>query len=198
VETIGWPTFIKRNLIHAELLAATFRRSAGGILEVGVGSGAQSAALSRAGRTVVTIDNDRRILEAAAPNLRRFGPRVRRVSADAFTLPFRDSSFGVGVSQGLFEHFPDEAIAALLREQLRVCRSVVFSIPSDHYPRQDVGDERLMPPGRWEAISRSALPSHGHRVSARYYGFDPESLKYSFLARRRLGGFSVLVTIDPI
>lgn len=194
---MSWPIFLKRNLIHTELLAVVWRRARGGVLEVGVGSGAQSAALSRRSGVVVTVDNDRRIMEAAKPNLARFGRNVRLLAADASALPFVDGSFGVAVSQGLMEHFDDVSIGRLLREQLRVCRSVVFSVPSDRYPRQDVGDERLLPPSRWRRIVEAVAEPNRYRISARYYRFDPESVKYSLLARRPLGGFSVLVTIDP-
>ena len=197
VETISAATFVKRNVIHWDLIRAVLRRArGGGVLEVGVGSGAQSALLSRWVRPVVTIDNDRRIMEAAGPNLARFGPRTTRVLADAFRMPFRDRAYGVSLSQGLMEHFDDEGVAGLVREQLRVCRSAVFSVPSDHYPRQDVGNERLMPPERWRSIvERAAGP--GYVVKARYYRGDLEALKYSVLARRWLGSFSVLVTVDP-
>ncbi|MEX2584318.1 MAG: class I SAM-dependent methyltransferase [Gemmatimonadota bacterium] len=197
VDRITPATFLKRNLIHTALIAAVLRRAEGSVLEVGIGSGAQSALLSRFVDRTVSIDNDGRILKAARPNLERFGPGVDVLTADAFALPFTDGAFGVAVSQGLMEHFDDESIGRLLEEQLRVCRSVVFSVPSDRYPRQDVGDERLMAPEAWAAIVRRAISSPRHTVSARYYRFDPESFKYSVLARRRLGGFSVLVTIDP-
>ncbi len=198
VEAISWPTFLKRNLIHLELLAATRRRAdGGGILEVGIGSGAQSAALSRLGQSVVAVDNSLRILNAARPNLRRFGREVTTVAADGFRLPFRDATFAVATSQGLMEHFADEGIIRLVREQLRVCRSMVFSIPSDRYPRQDVGDERLMTPDRWLGIVERATDLARYRVRARYYRLDLEALKYSVLARHPLGSFSVLVAVDP-
>jgi protein-L-isoaspartate O-methyltransferase len=58
VERISAATFVKRNLIHWELIAAALRRSAGGILEVGTGSGAQSALLSRWVRPVASVDDD--------------------------------------------------------------------------------------------------------------------------------------------
>lgn len=196
VEEISLPRFLKRNLIHSELLLKAARRASGKVLEVGVGSGAQSAILSRFIPFVVTIDNDARILREATGNLRRFGPSVRRLAADAFILPFPANCFGVAVSQGLMEHFADDQIGALLREQLRVCESVVFSVPSDRYPRQDVGDERLMPPFQWRRIVETVV-GDGYRVDARYSRFDPESWKYSALARRHLGSFSVLVTVDP-
>ncbi len=197
VDQISLPTFLKRSLIHAELIAAVRRRAAGGALEVGVGSGAHSAALSHLVGCIVAVDNDARIREAARPNLDRFGRSVRLLAADAFTLPFRSEAFGVGYSQGLMEHFTDAEIGALLQEQLRVCRSVVFSVPSDRYPRQDVGDERLMDPPAWARIAANAIQPNLHRVAARYYRFDPESVKYAALAGRRLGRFSVLVSIDP-
>jgi SAM-dependent methyltransferase len=196
VETISLPTFLKRNLIHRDLLWQVWRRSGGAVLEVGVGSGAQSALLSRFVSRTVTVDNDQRIIEAAMPNLRRFGPDTAVVAGDAFHLPFGDKAFGVSVSQGLMEHFSNDQIAGLLSEQLRVCRSVVFSVPSDRYPRQDVGNERLMAPAEWRRIVVDVAGS-GYRVQARYYRLDLESLKYSLQARRRLGGFSVLVMVDP-
>lgn len=197
VERISTGTYLKRNLIHAELLLAARRRARGAVLEVGIGSGAQSAILSRSVDLTVSIDNDARILAAARPNLDRFGPGVRLVSADAFALPFDRDAFGVAISQGLMEHFDDASIGRLLREQLRVCRSVVFSVPSVNYPRQDVGDERLMSPREWAGIVEAEVDPGRYRIASRYYRFDPETWKYSALARKRLAGFSVLVTIDP-
>jgi SAM-dependent methyltransferase len=197
VETISPLTFLKRNLIHADLLTSVLRRSGeGGVLEVGIGSGAQSALLSRFVGRVVSIDNDRRIMSAARTNVSRYGPGVGLVARDAFALPFREGTFGVALSQGLMEHFDDDSIGRLVREQLRVARSVVFSVPSDQYPRQDVENERLMPPERWRQIVERAVDATTHVVRARYYKADMEALKYSIMARRALGSFSVLVTVD--
>ena len=191
-------TFLKRAAIHADLVLETRRRArSAGVLEVGVGSGAQSALLSRTGVSVTTVDNDARILEVARENLRRFGPRARPVRADAFRLPFPEATFGVALSQGLMEHFDDERIAALLREQLRVARSVVFSVPSAAYPRQDVGNERLMTPDKWERIVAEAISPAAYRIHARGYRVDLEALKHSLLRRRWEGSYSVLVTVDP-
>jgi SAM-dependent methyltransferase len=197
VHSISWPTFLKRNLIHWDLLREVLRRADGAVLEVGVGSGAQSALLSRWVPHTVTVDIEDRIRRAALPNLRRFGPRAQLMGADGFCLPFRERAFGASISQGLMEHFSDESIAGLINEQLRVCRSCVFSVPSDRYPRQDVGNERLMPPAEWQRIVENAVDTSRYTVRARYYRGDMESWKYSLLARRALGSFSVLVTVDP-
>jgi SAM-dependent methyltransferase len=196
VHVISRRTFAKRNLIHANLLLAALRRARGSVLEIGVGSGAQSALLSRVVDRTCTVDNNHRILNLAGQNIRRFGRDVQVVAADAFRLPFMEGAFGVGVSQGLMEHFSNEEIAELLQEQLRVCRAVVFSVPSNHYPRQDLGNERLLTPAEWTTIARHAVGTDRYKVAARYYRADLEALKYSALAHRWLGAFSVLVTID--
>ena len=47
VNRISLGTFLKRNAIHTALLREVLRRAKRGVLEVGVGSGAQSALLSR-------------------------------------------------------------------------------------------------------------------------------------------------------
>jgi hypothetical protein len=44
------------------------------------------------------------------------------------------------------EHFSDQEIFWLLREQIRVGKRVVFSVPSDHYPVREWGDERQLSP----------------------------------------------------
>jgi len=195
VEPISARTFVKRNLIHWELIATVLRRSVGGVLEIGVGSGAQSALLSRVVSRVASVDNDARILGVARLNHERFARRAMLVRADAFRLPFAGSTWGVALSQGLMEHFSDDQIGALVDEQLRVCRAVVFSVPSNNYPRQDVGNERLMPPKEWAAILTRVV-GRKYRVQARYYRGDGEAMKYSLRARRWLGSFSVLATID--
>jgi SAM-dependent methyltransferase len=197
VDVIPRRTFYKRNLIHLSLLRAALVRAQGAVLEVGVGSGAQSALLSRLVKRVVTVDNDARIMRVARCNLATHGADALTVSGDAFDLPFAERSFGTAVSQGLFEHFDDSAIARLLAEQLRVCRSVVFSVPSHNYPRQDVGNERLMPPARWSDIVRAAV-GDAYTVRAAPYFLDLEASKYSLRAKRWLGSFSVLVTVDPL
>jgi hypothetical protein len=56
-------------------------------------------------------------------------------------------------SQGLLEHFTDEGIIEIITEQLQYAKvAVVFSVPSENYPQQDRGDERLLSIAEWESI----------------------------------------------
>ena len=114
------------------------------ILEVGSGSGALSVFLSHLGYKVISVDNDEGVLNIAKKNSAYLNGKVTFQKADAYNLPFNNDSFDLCFSQGFFEHFQDEHIRKLLKEQLRVAKVIIFSIPTFWYPKQDFGDERLM------------------------------------------------------
>lgn len=51
------------------------------------------------------------------------------VVCDAKALPFREKSFAVVFSQGLYEHFDNDDLGMLLRESRRVCTITIIDIP---------------------------------------------------------------------
>jgi len=103
----------------------------------------------------VSVDIDADVLKGGKKTASRFHGRVAFARADAFRLPYRDRAFDVAFSQGFFEHFSDAEIAALLREQARVAKRVVFSVPNATYGRRDFGNERLMTRTEWDRILES-------------------------------------------
>jgi SAM-dependent methyltransferase len=123
------------------------------VLEVGVGTGSMSIFLSWLGYEVVGIDNNKKVLEQAKRNVKRFNGKVKLVLCDAFFLSEKfGDEFDVAFSQGLLEHFNDEEISSLVDEQLKVAKTVYFSVPSYFYPQQDFGNERLMTVEEWKTI----------------------------------------------
>jgi len=96
------------------------------ILEVATGTGNLSIFLSQLGYNVVSVDNNDGVLKMAQHNSANIKGEVTFKKADAFNLPFNDNSFDICFSQGFFEHFADDDIRKLLREQLRVSRKVVL------------------------------------------------------------------------
>lgn len=147
---------------HARFIAAILEAKPKRILEVGVGSGSMTAFLSHYADEVLGADYDANVLKIAEGANARFRGRARFVQADAFRLEddLRQAGttlpFDVVISQGLFEHFTDEEIRRMTREKLKVARRMIASVPSFWYPRQDVGNERLMKPEQWEEILRPA------------------------------------------
>lgn len=123
------------------------------VLEVGSGTGSQSIFLSYLCRNVVSVDISEDVLERARANNKRFFGRVDFRSGDSFGLhEFPDGAFDIVYSQGLFEHFGDDEIVRLAREQLRVGRRVFISVPSARYGVQDFGNERLLTRAEWDQL----------------------------------------------
>ncbi|MFQ5761990.1 MAG: class I SAM-dependent methyltransferase [Candidatus Bathyarchaeia archaeon] len=130
----------------------TYAQKEKAMLEVGSGSGALSIFLSHLGFEIISIDNDPAVLDMANRNNKSLNGNVTFMEGNAFNVPFPDDRFDICFSQGFFEHFSDEKMRKLLKEQLRVSRVVIFSVPSFWYPRQDFGNERLIKKSDWLKI----------------------------------------------
>lgn len=128
------------------------------ILEIGTGTGMLSAISSYAAALTVTVDNDARVLAQAMRFQASVRSRVLPVLADAFCLPFLDGSFDVVFSQGVLEHWNNADILRSVREQLRVGKRALISVPSLYYPRLGgfqpglIGNERWLSARRWKAL----------------------------------------------
>jgi SAM-dependent methyltransferase len=140
------------------------------VLEVGTGTGLMSGMLSRYCDAVVSLDNDDGVIESARHSTGNIASKVTFVGGDAFAMPFADKSFDAAFSQGLFEHFSDEDMLGLAREQLRVAHAAVISVPSFFYPHIGklgpglVGNERLKRLDFWRELF-----SEFHVEVATYY-----------------------------
>lgn len=156
--------FIDHVYSHKPYLTEILDRKPSSILEIGVGGGSTSIFLSYMGVKVTAIDNNARVIEAAARNNAELRGHLEFREADAFHLPFPDDSFDVVCHQGFFEHFEDEQIASLAREQLRVAPLVVLSVPTLFYLSRSLG-ERLMSKRRWDSLFKNY-----NIVKSFYYG----------------------------
>lgn len=128
------------------------------ILEIGVGTGMLSALAGYAATLAVTIDNEPSVLAQAKRFHASVRSRVLHVRGDAFALPFQDGSFDAVFSQGVLEHWEDDDIVRSVREQLRVARCALVSVPSWFYPRIGpygpglIGNERWLTARRWKQV----------------------------------------------
>jgi SAM-dependent methyltransferase len=180
---------------HLDLLITVLSPSTRRVLEVGCGTASHSCLLSYFGAHCFSLDRNAAAMVAAAETKRRFGGRNQVVRGDAFYLPFVDDAFDVCFSAGVMEHFSDDDIVWLLREQTRVGKRVVFSVPSDHYPLREFGDERRLSPHQWMQILTPCSAAMGARVHARYQRFDLKRVKDVLVERRRLGPRFVLCSV---
>lgn len=100
------------------------------VLEVGAGTGRDSAVLAAGGAQAYALDYSEEALSLMADS-----SRLHRVCGDALTLPFPDGVFDLVFHQGLLEHFPDPR--PVLRENYRVLKKgglILVDVPQRfHY-----------------------------------------------------------------
>jgi trans-aconitate methyltransferase len=136
-------------------------------IEIGCGRGIHSIFLSYFISTVIGIDNSVALVEKARIDNSRFRGRARFLARDAFKLDFPKETFDVCFSQGFLEHFTDEEICLLIRNQLWIAKIIVASVPSVFYSTKDRGDERLMSIEEWGEVLKN------FDTYMFYYGFKP-------------------------
>lgn len=151
------------------------------IIEVGIGTGKMTKTVKKiSGKHIRTIGVD--ISEKLLQQAKEDEPSSNFVQADTFILPFsnKNRQHTLIFHQGLIEHFNYENIIRMLREQLRVAKYVIFSVPSLNYifPKGLRGDERLLSLNGWLTILQSA----GLKAEGQYYG-ENEGEKYHILMR---------------
>jgi SAM-dependent methyltransferase len=140
---------VLKNLV-AHLSSAPAR-----VLEIGSGTGRDTAALAALGHRAVALDAT---LEALTLSARAAPGLVGRgiVGGDAFHLPFRDATFDAVFHQGVLEHFGNPA--AFLAENFRVVAPgglLVVDVPQRWHP--------------WTALKRAAI-----RVDRWFAGWETE------------------------
>lgn len=138
-----------------EAVAAALAISGGRVLEIGAGTGRDTAALARLGHRAVALDyadESLALVASVAPEL--IGRGI--VRGDAFHLPFADGVFDAVFHQGVLEHFGNPS--AFLAENLRVTAAgglLVVDVPQTWHP--------------WTAIKRAAI-----RVDRWFAGWETE------------------------
>ena len=152
---------------HAILINAVVNKNPKRILEVGIGTGTMSIFLSYLGYDIVGIDNNKMVLERAMALNEKLNGNAKFMYADALKLDsYFSDKFDVVFSQGFFEHFDNETINELIKQQLNVGNTIIFSVPSRFYPRKDFGNERLLKIEEWKKIMMDFNIS-----DAFYYGY---------------------------
>jgi SAM-dependent methyltransferase len=161
------PAFVASSIYHWPYIWQVYLKAKNSAIEIGCGRGIHAIFLSYFIRTVVGIDKSPALIERAKVNNAKLRGRARFLIRDAFNLDFPADTFDVCFSQGFFEHFTPEEIGLLTKEQLRVARAVVASIPSTFYSVKDRGDEHLLSIEEWKNILKE------FRTHLFYYGFTP-------------------------
>lgn len=139
---------------HSLLFEIIIQQKPSSILEVGTGTGSMSIFLSHLGYLVTSIDNDREILQNAKAFNETMNGTVNFQYCDAFKLSqiFKPKQFDTIFSQGFFEHFTNDEIQNLIKQQLTIGKTVIFSVPSKYNLHSTMNYERLLSLEEWNKI----------------------------------------------
>jgi len=133
----------------------------GPILEVGSGSGKACVLAKRLcpEKQVVALDVARQTTRFIRGLMQYTKTSVDVVNGDVLHLPFRTNSIGIVFSVGMLEHYPDDWIITALREQARIAKRVLVSVPLIHYENFRLhGDERLLTKSAWLRLLEEVAP----------------------------------------
>lgn len=135
-------------------------KQGGTMAEYGCGAANISRLVVEKKQTVFThlVDIDNRMLGLADHNMREAGMRSKEdfVATLANILepvvPYFHKGYDIIHSHGVLEHFSDEQIRDIVRNQLKNAPVVVHYVPSEKYEMPSFGDERLMSVAQWQQI----------------------------------------------
>ncbi len=121
------------------------------VLDLGSGRGEHSALLARSGKQMTLIDWSRRNLDFSAQLFHQLGLSGEFLEGDVTDpLPFDAASFDTVFCCGVLEFLPDDAIRAVLREAMRVCRKrVIVMVPNASCLSYRIGKWYMERAGTW-------------------------------------------------
>jgi len=93
----------------------------------------------------------------------------QNMDCESYLLNAKADKFPSGAlmySHGLLEHFNDEDIKDIIKNQLRYCKELVHYVPGEKYKKPSFGDERLLSKNYWGRLCRP------HKIIGFNNGYD--------------------------
>lgn len=130
------------------------------IIECGCGTGKISTYFQNNGYYVTAVDIDENILKLAKEIAEKSSfekiPKFEVMSI--LDLNYKTKQFDVAFSNGVLEHFSDENIIRILKEEIKIANTVIFGVPSRYFNDDEFmhGDERYLTEEKWEKLIQKA------------------------------------------
>lgn len=143
------------------------------VIEMGCGTGLMAGYLKRLGLDVTALDLSQKVLDyanevAAQSNI--ISP-CKYEQGDILNLKYKKNTFDVSYSNGVLEHFNDEEIITILKQQMNISKYVIFGIPSTYFNMNEkmLGNERSLTLEEWNRLIELAGGRVVEQTSFHYY-----------------------------
>lgn len=145
------------------------------VLEAGCGTGLMAGYLQKQGLDVTALDLSQTVLDYAkeiATNSKVIKP-CRYEQGNILDLKYKNNTFDVSYSNGVLEHFSDEEIINILKQQMRISKYVIFGIPSTYFNMNEkmLGNERGLTLKEWKKLINEANGEIIEQTDFHYYKF---------------------------
>lgn len=145
------------------------------VIETGCGTGLMAGYLQKLGLKVTALDLSQKVLDYA----REIATDSEVICSckyeqgDILNLKYKKNTFNVCYSNGVLEHFDDEAIIETLKQQMKISEYVIFGIPSTYFNMNEkmLGNERGLKKKEWHNLIRKANGTIIEETSFHYYKF---------------------------
>ena len=105
------------------------------VIEMGCGTGLMAGYLQKLGLDVIALDLSQAVLNYACEIAKQSNiiSPCKYEQGDILNLKYKPNTFDVSYSNGVLEHFTDEEIIEILKQQMNISKYVIFGIPSTYF-----------------------------------------------------------------
>lgn len=135
------------------------------IIECGSGTSVISIYLASLGYEVTAVDIEDDVIELSKKlakdyydSLETCKTMVKFERKNIFQLDYPNNHFDVAFSNGVLEHFSDEDIIKIIKEQLFVAKTIIVGIPTKYFSPKEAkyGNERVLVLSYWRKLIRKS------------------------------------------
>lgn len=135
------------------------------IIECGSGTAAVSIYLASLGYNVTAVDIDDDVLKLSKKLAKDYFNTLEDKNIvinfekkSIFKLGYPKESFDVAFSNGVMEHFTDEEIIEIIKQQLFVAKIAIVGIPTKYFASKEAkyGDERVLELSYWRKLIKKS------------------------------------------
>lgn len=135
------------------------------IIECGSGTSVVSIYLASLGYEVTAVDIEDDVIRLSKNLAKDYysaledcKPKLTFEKKSIFKLEYLKDSFDVAFSNGVLEHFTDEEIIEIIKQQLFVAKTTIVGIPTKYFSPKDAkyGDERVLELSYWRKLIRKS------------------------------------------